>query len=50
MSVNENQRFIDTDGEQTPVTKVVYKAYKRPLWAEHKHKERPSVSDDTIFI
>jgi len=36
----ENQRYIEIDGEQIPVTEKVYRAYKRPLWAEHKRKER----------
>ncbi len=36
----ENQRFIEIDGEQILVTEDVYRAYKRPLWAEHKRKER----------
>ena len=36
----ENQRFIEINGEQIPVTEEVYRAYKRPLWAEHKRKER----------
>jgi len=36
----ENQRFIEIDGEQIPVTEEVYRAYKRPLWAEHKRRER----------
>jgi len=36
----ENQRFIKIDGEQIPVTEEVYRAYKRPAWAEHKRKER----------
>ncbi len=36
----ENQRFIEIDGQQIPVTEEVYRAYKRPLWAEHKRKER----------
>jgi len=34
------QRYIEIDGEQIPVTEEVYRAYKRPLWAEHKRKER----------
>lgn len=34
------QRFIEIDGQQIPVTEEVYCAYKRPLWAEHKRKER----------
>ena len=38
--MTNQQRFIDIDGEQVPVTEEVYRAYKRPLWAEHKRKER----------
>jgi len=34
------QRYIEIDGEQIPVTEEVYRAYKRPLWAERKRKER----------
>lgn len=36
----ENQRFIKIDGEQIPVTEEVYRAYKRPAWAERKRQER----------
>ena len=37
----ENQeRFIEINGEQVLVTEEVYRAYKQPLWAEHKRKER----------
>lgn len=37
----ENQyRFIHVGGQQIPVTEEVYRAYKRPAWAEHKRKER----------
>jgi len=36
----EKQWYIEIDGEQIPVTEDVYRAYKRPLWAEHKRKER----------
>lgn len=36
----ENQRYIEIDGEPIPVSEEVYRAYKRPLWAEHKQKER----------
>ncbi|WP_303678437.1 hypothetical protein [Dehalococcoides mccartyi] len=36
----ENQRFIEIDGQQIPVTEEIYRAYKRPAWAEHKQKER----------
>jgi RNA polymerase sigma factor (sigma-70 family) len=45
MPINDNQqtisqRYIETDGQQVPVTEEVYRAYKRPAWAEHKRKER----------
>lgn len=37
----ENQQFyIEIDGQQVPVTEDIYRAYKRPLWAEHKRRER----------
>ena len=37
----ENQeRYIEIDGEQIPVTEDQYRAYKRSLWAEHKRQER----------
>ncbi len=35
-----NQRFIEIEGEQIPVTEEIYRAYKRPLWVEHKKEER----------
>lgn len=34
------QRFIEIYGQPIPVTEEVYRAYKRPLWTEHKRKER----------
>lgn len=34
------QFYIEIDGEQIPVTEEVYRAYKRPLWAEQKRNER----------
>lgn len=37
---SNESRYIEIDGEQIPVTEDVYRAYKRPLWAEHKRKER----------
>jgi len=41
MKINENvQHFIEIDGKEIPVTEEVYRAFKRPLWAEHKRKER----------
>jgi len=36
----ENQRFIEIDGEQILVNEDVYRAYKRPIWAENKRMER----------
>ena len=33
-------RYIIIDGQQIPVTEEVYRAYKRPAWAQHKCKER----------
>ncbi|MEN8493448.1 sigma-70 family RNA polymerase sigma factor [Dehalococcoides sp. THU3] len=36
----ENQRYIEIGGEQIPVTEEIYRAYKRPAWAERKRKER----------
>lgn len=45
MPTNDNQqttiqRTIEIDGQQIPVSEEVYRAYKRPAWAEHKRKER----------
>jgi RNA polymerase sigma factor (sigma-70 family) len=42
MSNNQTytQRCIEINGEQIAVTEEVYRAYKRPLWAEHKRRER----------
>jgi len=34
------QRFIRINGEQVSVSEEVYRAYKRPLWAERKQQER----------
>lgn len=34
------QRHIPIDGQQIPVTENVYRADRRPAWAEHKRKER----------
>ena len=38
--MENQQRFLEIDGQQVSVTEEVYRAYKRPLWAEHKRKER----------
>jgi DNA-directed RNA polymerase specialized sigma24 family protein len=35
-----NQHYIKIDGKKIYVTEEVYRAYKRPAWAEHKRKER----------
>jgi RNA polymerase sigma factor (sigma-70 family) len=42
MSTNDKHptnRFIEIDGEQIPVSEEVYRANKRPAWAEHKRME-----------
>lgn len=38
--MENKQHYIPIDGQQIPVTEEVYRAYNRPSWAEHKHKER----------
>jgi RNA polymerase sigma factor (sigma-70 family) len=45
MSNHDNQQAtkqhtIEIDGQQIQVSEEVYRAYKRPAWAEHKRKER----------
>jgi RNA polymerase sigma factor (sigma-70 family) len=45
MLTNDNhqsitQRYIEIKGQQIPVTEEIYRAYKRPAWAEHKRNER----------
>jgi DNA-directed RNA polymerase specialized sigma24 family protein len=45
MPTNANQqsttpRYIEIDGQQIPVTEEVYRAYKQPVWAERKCRER----------
>jgi len=34
------RRHIENDGQQVPVAEAVFRAYKRPVWAERKRKER----------
>lgn len=51
MQINENhqsitQRYIEIDGQQIPVFEEIYRAYKRPAWAEHKRKEREKCCRD----
>jgi len=36
----KKQYFVEIDGQQVPVSEDVYRAYKQPLWAEHKREER----------
>jgi DNA-directed RNA polymerase specialized sigma24 family protein len=36
----KTQPYIKIDGKKIYVTEEVYRAYKRPAWAEHKRKER----------
>ena len=38
--MENQQHYIEIDGQQISVTEEVYRAYKRPVWAEHKRKER----------
>ncbi len=38
--MENQQRYIPIDGQQIPVTENVYRANRRPAWAEHKRKER----------
>ena len=38
--MDNQQRYIEIEGQQIPVTEEVYRAYKRPAWAEHKRQER----------
>ncbi|WP_424768005.1 RNA polymerase sigma factor [Paenibacillus sp. sgz302251] len=45
MKSNDNQqtniqRYIEIEGQLVPASEEVYRAYKRPAWAEHKRKER----------
>lgn len=36
----KKQYYLPINGEQVPVSEEVYRAYKQPLWKEHKRKER----------
>lgn len=38
--MDNQQRYIEINGQQIPVTEDVYRAYKRPIWAEHKRNDR----------
>ena len=39
-STPNQPRFIDLDGQQISVSEEVYRAYKRPAWAERKRQDR----------
>jgi len=39
-STQTKPRFIDLDGRQISVSEEVYRAYKRPVWAERKRRDR----------
>ncbi|WP_414733855.1 RNA polymerase sigma factor [Acetobacterium carbinolicum] len=32
--------YIEINGKKIPVTEEVYRAYKRPIWTEHKRNDR----------
>ncbi|KAF5041779.1 hypothetical protein DSECCO2_519460 [anaerobic digester metagenome] len=34
------QYYLTIDGQEVTVTQEVYRAYKRPIWAEHKRNDR----------
>jgi len=38
--INHMQYYLTIEGQEVPVTEKVYRAYKRPDWAEHKRRER----------
>ena len=38
--MQNKQLYIEIEGQQVPVIEEVYRAYKQPLWAEHKRQER----------
>lgn len=38
--MDNQQHYIEINGQQIPVTEEVYRAYKRPIWAEHKRNDR----------
>jgi len=32
--------YLNIDGQEVTVTEEIYRAYKRPIWAEHKRNDR----------
>jgi RNA polymerase sigma factor (sigma-70 family) len=39
MSKENKEYFVSIDGEQIPVSEEIYRAFKRPAWAERKRRE-----------
>ena len=39
-AINQRRFYLTIDGQDIPVSEAVYRAYKRPEWAERKRKER----------
>lgn len=37
------QFYLTIDGKEVTVTEEVYRAYKRPIWAEHKRNDRQKI-------
>jgi DNA-directed RNA polymerase specialized sigma24 family protein len=35
--------YLTIDGQEVKVTEEVYRAYKRPIWAEHKRNDRQKI-------
>ncbi len=36
----DRSKYLDIDGKRIYVNEEIYRAYKQPLWAEHKRQER----------
>lgn len=39
-SIKQRQYYLTIEGQDVPVSEEVYRAVKRPEWAEHKRRER----------
>ena len=37
---NNEKHYITIEGQEVTVSEEIYRAYKRPIWAEHKRNER----------
>ena len=47
----EKGYYITIDGKQVPVTEEVYRAFKRPVWREHKRsqvRKKREISSDSL--